>query len=121
MLPPPPIRGIFRTDQRARAAYAEGAGIFRILPSSTPPAEIVQSHSSIGFDRTAMARDLDVVYPLDRLRELVDRGRIGEIAPRFLSFMGAQFDPAATLAESAEQAADVLVDDGVDVVVLTPT
>jgi D-proline reductase (dithiol) PrdB len=94
---------------------------FRILLSSTPPAEIVQSHSSIGFDRTAMARDLNVVYPLDRLRELVDRGRIGGIAPRFLSFMGAQFDPAATLAGSAEQAADVLVDDGVDVVVLTPT
>ncbi len=34
MLPPPPIRGIFRTDQRARAAYAEGAGIFRILPAA---------------------------------------------------------------------------------------
>ncbi len=34
MLPPPPIRGVFRTDHRARAAYAEGAGIFRILPSA---------------------------------------------------------------------------------------
>jgi FAD/FMN-containing dehydrogenase len=34
MLPPPPIRGIFRTDHRARAAYAEGAGIFRILPAA---------------------------------------------------------------------------------------
>jgi FAD/FMN-containing dehydrogenase len=28
----PPIRGIFRTDKRARAAYAEGAGIYRIVP-----------------------------------------------------------------------------------------
>lgn len=28
----PPIRGLFRTDPRARAAYAEGAGIYRILP-----------------------------------------------------------------------------------------
>src|SRR5712691_2997366 len=34
MLPPPAIRGLFRTDQRARAAYAEGAGIFRILPDA---------------------------------------------------------------------------------------
>lgn len=34
MLPPPPIRGLFRTDQRARAAYAEGAGIFRIVPAA---------------------------------------------------------------------------------------
>ena len=34
MLPPPAIRGTFRTDRRARAAYAEGAGIFRILPAA---------------------------------------------------------------------------------------
>jgi FAD/FMN-containing dehydrogenase len=32
MLPPPAIRGVFRSDERARAAYAEGAGIYRILP-----------------------------------------------------------------------------------------
>ncbi|HEY3012121.1 MAG TPA: FAD-binding oxidoreductase, partial [Gemmatimonadales bacterium] len=32
MLPPPAIRGIYRTDSRARAAYAEAAGIYRILP-----------------------------------------------------------------------------------------
>jgi FAD/FMN-containing dehydrogenase len=34
MLPPPPIRGLFRTDPRARAAYAEGAGIYRIVPAA---------------------------------------------------------------------------------------
>jgi FAD/FMN-containing dehydrogenase len=34
MLPPPAIRGIYRTDQRARAAYSEGAGIYRILPQA---------------------------------------------------------------------------------------
>jgi FAD/FMN-containing dehydrogenase len=34
MLPPPRIRGVFRTDERARAAYAEGAGIYRILPAA---------------------------------------------------------------------------------------
>lgn len=32
MLPPPNIRGIYRTDFRARASYAEAAGIYRILP-----------------------------------------------------------------------------------------
>jgi FAD/FMN-containing dehydrogenase len=32
MLPPPALRGIYRTDQRARAAYSEAAGIYRILP-----------------------------------------------------------------------------------------
>ena len=33
MLPPPAFRGIFRTDARARAAYSEGAGIYRIIPA----------------------------------------------------------------------------------------
>jgi FAD/FMN-containing dehydrogenase len=34
MLPPPAIRGAFRSDLRARAAYAEAAGIYRILPAA---------------------------------------------------------------------------------------
>jgi FAD/FMN-containing dehydrogenase len=35
MMPPiPPIRGPFRTDLRARAAYSEGAGVYRIIPGA---------------------------------------------------------------------------------------
>ncbi|HEX6105986.1 MAG TPA: FAD-binding oxidoreductase [Gemmatimonadales bacterium] len=34
MLPPPEFRGEFRDDVRARAAYAEAAGIYRILPAA---------------------------------------------------------------------------------------
>jgi FAD/FMN-containing dehydrogenase len=41
MLPAPNIRGIYRTDPRARAAYAEAAGIYRILPHAVClPADI---------------------------------------------------------------------------------
>jgi FAD/FMN-containing dehydrogenase len=41
MLPPPGIRGIYRADPRARAAYSEGAGIYRILPSAVAlPADL---------------------------------------------------------------------------------
>lgn len=37
----PPVRGPFRTDERARAAYAEAAGIYRILPHAVcVPADI---------------------------------------------------------------------------------
>lgn len=34
LLPPRQFDGAFRTDVRARAAYAEGAGIYRILPDA---------------------------------------------------------------------------------------
>ncbi|HEX4359633.1 MAG TPA: glycine/sarcosine/betaine reductase selenoprotein B family protein [Pseudonocardia sp.] len=106
-----------RTD---RPFVREDPG-YRVIPADTAGADIVQSHSSIGFDRTAMQRDLNVVFPLDRLRELVAEGVLGGPAPRFLSFMGAQPDPEAVLAESAGRAAEQLLADRVDVVLLTPT
>ncbi|MGE0556246.1 MAG: FAD-binding oxidoreductase [Gemmatimonadales bacterium] len=34
MAPPPGFLGVWREDPRARAAYSEGAGIYRILPSA---------------------------------------------------------------------------------------
>lgn len=41
MLPHPLLRGTFRTDVRARAAYSEGAGIYRILPQAVArPADL---------------------------------------------------------------------------------
>jgi FAD/FMN-containing dehydrogenase len=50
MLPPPPIRGIYRTDLRARAAYAEGAGIYRILPQAVClPADVEDVRGLIGW------------------------------------------------------------------------
>ena len=50
MLPPPPVRGVYRTDARARAAYAEGAGIYRILPQAIcRPADIDDLKSLISW------------------------------------------------------------------------
>jgi FAD/FMN-containing dehydrogenase len=48
MLPAPAIRGIYRTDQRARAAYSEGAGIYRILPRAVClPADVEDLRAAI--------------------------------------------------------------------------
>ena len=53
MLPPPAIRGVFRTDERARAAYAEGAGIYRILPAAIClPADRQDLVSLVGWAST---------------------------------------------------------------------
>jgi FAD/FMN-containing dehydrogenase len=50
MLPPPAVRGVYRTDARARAAYAEGAGIYRILPQAIcRPADIEDVRTLISW------------------------------------------------------------------------
>lgn len=94
---------------------------FRVIPAETGEDQIVQSHTSIGFDRTPQAIDLNVVFPIDRLRELAARGEIGAVAPNHYSLLGAQQRPEQVVATSAQELADRLHSDQVDVVLLTPT
>ena len=80
------------------------------------------AHASSNFDRSGFAADINVVYPIDRLHDLAARGRIGSVAAQHISFMGAQPDHVLeTLRlDTGPAAAQILRDDGVDVVLLTP-
>ncbi len=83
--------------------------------------DLVMGHWSPNFDHTGFAIDLNVVYPIDRLEELAARGVIGAVAPRHVSFAGNQPDDVATIRlDTGPAAAAALLNDGVDVVVLTP-
>ena len=94
---------------------------YRVIPSTVKAHDIIQSHVSIGFDRTGLYRDINVVFPVDRLRELVGRGVIGSLAQHFYSFNGgAQRDPHLLMQEMGPTLAQRLKDEGVDVVFLTP-
>jgi D-proline reductase (dithiol) PrdB len=94
---------------------------FRVIPSGAGAADLLQSHSSLAFDKTAFIRDVNVVFPIDRLAELVAEKRIGRVGPRHYSVMGALHDVSAMGDETAPALAGRLVEDGVDVVLLTPT
>lgn len=98
-----------------------GESSYRVIPSDCNPAEVVQSHFSIGFDHTGIYRDLNVTFPVDRLRELAERGVIGSVSANYYSFMGALRDPGRVIAETGPEVARRLKDEGVDVVLLTPT
>jgi D-proline reductase (dithiol) PrdB len=93
----------------------------RVIPSDVRPGDLLQSHSSLAFDKTAFIRDVNVVFPIDRLAELVSEGRVGRVGPRHYSVMGALPDMTRLREETAPELATRLVDDGVDVVILTPT
>ena len=110
--------GLHRRDDRP---FTPGEQGYRVIPSSTPAADIVQSHTSIGFDRTAILRDLNVTFPIERLRELAGDRVIGGLAPNHYSFMGALRDVATLEGESGPDVARRLRDDGAEVALLTPT
>jgi D-proline reductase (dithiol) PrdB len=94
---------------------------YRVFPSDTPARELVQSHVSIGFDRTAIQRDLNVVLPLDRMRELVEQGVIGRLGANVYAFMGAQRPPYDALEAHGAEVGARLRSDGVEYVFLTGT
>jgi D-proline reductase (dithiol) PrdB len=77
------------------------------------------SHTSIGFDRSDVQRDLNVAFPLDRMRELVAAGELGSLASTHYAFLGAQRGYDGILRESGPEVARDLREDGVDVVFLT--
>jgi D-proline reductase (dithiol) PrdB len=107
--------------RRGDRLFLPGDQTYRVIPSETPVADIVQSHTSIGFDRAAIIRDVNISFPIERLRELVQRGELGGLGPSCYSFMGALRDVARLEAETAPEVARRLSEEGVDVALITPT
>jgi hypothetical protein len=62
-----------------------------------------------------------VTFPIDRIRTMVEDGRIGSLAANHYSFMGAQLDGTLVKEKTSRVVAQKLVDAKVDVVLLTPT
>ena len=110
-----------RDDQPFNRDHPGGESTYRIIPSNSDTADIVQSHFSIGFDRTAIYRDINITFPIDRMRELAERGKIGNVAPNHYSFMGALRDCTIVAEQTGPEVAQRLKDEGVNLVFLTPT
>ena len=101
--------------------FVGGDTSYRIIPRRTDPANIIQSHTSIGFDRTETFRDINITYPVDRLEELVTRGEIGSLSDNYYSFMGALSDVSQLVGHFGPKLAENLKNEGVNVVLLVPT
>ncbi len=105
-------------QRRGDRPFSPGASDYRLIPTDTPSTDLVMSHISTNFDRTGFQQDWNVVFPLDRLRELAEAGEIGSVAQYHYSFMGAT-DPAA-MEPRARELAQIMRVEGVDSALLIP-
>ena len=101
-------------------ANPDGDPTYREIPGDVNTGEIVITHKY--YDHSDADEDLNVIFPLDHFRELVERGVVGELAPRHFGFMGhIDGDLIGILNErTAPEVAAKLRDDGVDFAFLTP-
>jgi D-proline reductase (dithiol) PrdB len=85
------------------------------------PAEATYLTWTHAYHRPHEGTDLDAVFPLWTMRELVEEGVVGELNRRHFAFMGAIHDPRPLTEETAPEVARWLVEDGVDAALLTPS
>jgi D-proline reductase (dithiol) PrdB len=93
---------------------------FREIPSDVDTSTLIDTHRSETFDNTGLARDPNLAFPIDRVRELVQEGRIGSVNRRHLSFMGSITAPGRLTKRTAPEAIGRLVEDRVDAALLIP-
>ena len=104
--------------RRGEDAFAPGDADYRVIPGDVRGADLLMSHISVNYDRAGFVEDTNVVFPIDRLRELAEDGAIGSVADLHYSFMGAT-DPEKMALPAAEVAGHLQAD-RVDAVLLTP-
>lgn len=113
--------GFYRAEDRPFNLSARGGDCsWRLIPVDTDLSALGIAHSSDAFDSKGIRADRNLALPLDRLKELAQRGRIGPAAPRHFSFMGSITAPGRLIANTAPEVAAMLIDDKADAVFLTP-
>jgi D-proline reductase (dithiol) PrdB len=99
-------------------AHPIGDFSFRRVPSNSRPADL-EIHQ-LKYPTADAKRDINVIYPIERLQELVADGKLGSLAPNFYSFIGYSMDPARFEREFAEELASAVESEEPDLVLLAP-
>lgn len=90
---------------------------YREIPGDAKVSDMMVSHG--GYDNADVNKDINCMFPIDRLRELAASGFIKGVAPMHFGFMGGGGDQSKFTEETGPEIAKKLKDEGVDAVVLT--
>ncbi len=130
--PPPVWAPVTKELKDMKVALATAAGVhlksdkrfnlagdftFREIPGDAKSSDLMVSHG--GYDNGDVNKDVNCMFPIDRIRELAAEGFIKEIAPVNFGFMGGGGDQAKFTDETGPEIAKRLKEEGVDAVLMT--
>jgi len=109
-----------KTQEPFDMVDSSGDPSFREIPSDSGIEDLMITHDY--FDHKDADTDINIVYPSERLRELVEEGKIGSLSSSFYGFMGHITDHHVTtlLEETGPDVARRLKKDEVDVAFVAP-
>ncbi len=111
--------GVHRDDQTPfHVETVAGDPTHRIIPDDTDLDRLRFTHTH--YDTKSAEQDPNVVFPLDRLHEAADEGRVGSVSDIHIGLMGFNPDPSDVADVAAPAVVDLLASAEVDVVVMVP-
>lgn len=103
-----------KSDKRFNLAGDTG---FRKVPGDVESDDLMVSHG--GYDNSDVNKDINCMFPIDRIRELAKEGFIKSIAPINFGVMGGGGDIEAFTNETGPKIAKLLGEEKVDAAILT--
>jgi D-proline reductase (dithiol) PrdB len=111
--------GIFMNNQEPFDPWAVNDLSFRKIPKNTPVENLRLHHNY--FDHRDAVKDINCVFPIERLLELEREGIIGNMAPFAITLgMGRLYKRTALQKETVPQIIEVLKKQGTDALLLVP-
>lgn len=130
---PPPFTKPRKPVAESRLALVASGGIYvagqvafhyrddtslRVVDTSVDTSKLRATH--FAYDLEDARSDPNVVFPLDRLRDLEAAGEIGELSPKAYTFMGGIYSSRKVRELLAPEIARRLIEDQVDLALLVP-
>lgn len=103
-----------KDDERFNLA---GDFSYRIVKDSMKTKDLMVSHG--GYDNSDVNKDVNCMFPLDRLHELAKDKVIGAVCDTHIGFMGGGGNQEKFKNETGPKIAEILRDRGADGVILT--
>lgn len=107
--------GVHRKDQKR--FNLSGDSTWREIANDTPLSELMVSHG--GYDNSDVNRDVNCMFPIERINELSNAGIIRAASPSHAGFMGGGGDQTRLREEVGPQIAEMLKKAGASVVIMT--
>ena len=98
----------------------EGDPTFRLIDAFRPIEDLMITHDY--YDHSDADKDINIVFPIQRMREFEKKGIIGELGENHYGFMGHILGKHIDelMHASAPAVAEKLLKDNIDIVFLTP-
>jgi len=91
---------------------------YRSIPTDVDTSDLRATH--FAYDLTDARKDINVVFPIEQLRSMIDENALGSVSPNAYTLMGGIYSTRRVVEDLIPALVDRVLADEVDVVLLVP-